>query len=150
VAPKDIVYRVLHQLRRFIAYDHGASVLGYSQEGGARVLARQVAWTGGRSDVVGNRVDIAPGDLPPGQDVSILTDEASSAWHALDGVREEGSPPKRSIMAGRLVDRDGEIGLVEISTTVPAFFLDNDVAALSRFLPYLAWCMRRMTDNPKA
>ena len=144
VKPKDITYRILHQLRRFIDYDHGATVLGLVDEGTGHVLARQVAWTKGKSDLVGSTVPIGWADLPPGPDAAILSQGASSLWDTLEGVRESGSPPKQSIVMAPLTDRDERPGLIEISSTTPGFFLDKDTATLSRFFPYLAWCVRCM------
>lgn len=150
VKPKDVAYRILHQLRRFIDYDHGATVLGSVDEATGRVLARQVAWTKGRSDLVGETVSIGWKDLPPGPDAAILTQTTSSLWDTLDRLREDGSPPKKSVMIGSLTD-DGETpGLLEISSSTSDFFLDNDTATLSRFLPYLAWCVRSMKNIPES
>jgi len=149
VGPRDVVYRVLHQFRRFMDYDHGSTVLGFTEEGTARVLARQVAWTGGKSSVVGRTIAVSPGDVPPGPGGSILTEGSSPLWNTLDGVREEGAPPKGSIMIGPLADDDGEVGLVEVSSTTASFFMDNDLDTLSRFLPYLAWCVRRLRGAPE-
>ncbi len=148
VKPKDVIYRVLHQLRRLIAYDHGATVVGALDGGGGRVIARQVAWTRGRSDLVGGTVSIRWEDVPPGPDASILTQSTSSLWDTLGRLREAASPPKESIIIGQLNDNGRRLGLVEISSSTSDFFLDDDTATLSRFLPYLAWCVRCIGDTP--
>ncbi len=150
VKPKDVAYRILHQLRRFIDYDHGASVLGALDEATGCVLARQVAWTKGRSDLVGETVSIGWKDLPPGPDAAVLTQVSSSLWDTLDRLREDRSPPKKSIMIGPLTDDGERLGLIEISSSTSDFFLDNDTAILSRFLPYLTWCVRCMKDVPES
>lgn len=150
VRPKDITYRILHQLRRFMDYDHGSTVLCITGEVTGRVLARQVAWTKGRSDLVGRTVSVRRKDMPPGPDAVILNQATSQLWDSLDGAREDGSPPKRSIMIGCLIDEGERLGLVEVSSRRPGFFLDKDVATLTRFLPYLAWCVRCMRDNPES
>jgi hypothetical protein len=149
VAPKDVAYRILHQLRRFIDYNHGASVLGFAGEGSARVLARQIAWMEGRSDMVGKAVEIRWSSIPKGPGGSILREGVSPLWNELERVKEAEAPPKKSIMIVRLADDDGDVGLVDVSSTIPVFFLDNDLEVLSRFLPYLTWCVRRMADIPK-
>jgi hypothetical protein len=150
VKPKDVAYRILHQLRRFVDYDHGATVLGALDEGTGCLLARQVAWTKGRSGLVGETVSIGWEDLPPGPNASVLTQATSSLWDVLDRVREEKSPPKKSIIIGPLTDDDEMLGLIEMSSSTSGFFLDNDIATLSRFLPYLTWCVRRMRDIPES
>ena len=149
VGARDVTYRILHQFRRFIDYNHGSSVLGFVGGETARVLARQVAWTDGKSDLVGETIAIDSGDIPPGPGGSILTEGFARLWDTLEALREEGSPPKKSIMVGRLVDDEGEVGLVEVSSTTPCFFMDSDLGILSRFLPYLAWCVRRLKDVPE-
>ena len=148
--PKDVAYRMLHQLRRFIYYDHGATVLGALDEATGRVLARQVAWTKGRSDLVGEPVSIGWEDLPPGPDAAVLTQATSSLWVMLERLREDRSPPKKSIMIGSLTDDGERLGLIEISSSAADFFLDNDTATLSKFLPYLTWCLRCMKNIPES
>jgi hypothetical protein len=149
VRAKDVTYRILHQLRRFIDYDHGATVLGVANGLSGRVLARQVAWTKGRSGLVGSAVSLEWRELPPGPGVVILDQAASSLWASLEVVREDGSPPKKSIMIGCLVAQGERSGIVEVSSRHPGFFLDKDVTLLSRFLPYLAWCATRLREEPE-
>jgi hypothetical protein len=150
VAPKDVAYRVLHRLRQFIAYDHGATLVGLTAEGRGRVLARQVAWTKGRSDLVGRTVQVGLKDAALGMTCSVLVPGASPLWDTLEPLRETGSPPKASILAGPLRDQGRLLGLVEVAGRRPGFFLERDIEILSRFLPYLAWSIKSINDVPEA
>jgi hypothetical protein len=136
--PADVIYRILHEIRRTVDYDHGASVL--RREGdGARVVARQVAWSKGRSDIVGRRYPLAWDGL--GLKVEGLTRAGGEVWAQISEVREASSPTKRSILLGPVADGSGAIGCVELSATRADFFVDMDAAILTRFLPYIRWCL---------
>jgi hypothetical protein len=147
VGPKDITYRVFHQLRRFIDYDHGATLIERLDQGRGRVLARQVTWTSGRSDIVGKVVPFAWDDLE--QAISVMSEpyQVPSLAETVGSAAEEGSPPKLSSMLGMLGPASEVIGCVEVSSRRRMFFVDKDTQILSRFVPYLTWCLKNLKDR---
>lgn len=148
VSPKDVIYRALHQLRRFIDHSHGAAVIAKHDDRTGTVVARQVAWTKGKSQVVGARLPILWQDLRAGF-VDVVSGSAhTSVWEALAPVKEEGSPPKRSMLVASLRAGGNTIGCVELASRQADFFLDKDKAVLSRFLPYLSWCLTQVQSKP--
>jgi hypothetical protein len=148
VRHKDIIYRILHQLRRFIDYDHGATVLLALDQGRGVVVARQVAWSKGRSEIVGRTVPFSWEDLPSISHPAVLT-RSSSLWDPLSRLIETSAPQIQSSLVGPLAHGDKVVGLTAIGSVRPGFFLDNDTGILSRFLPYLAWCAGCIRDNPE-
>jgi hypothetical protein len=147
VAAKDVVYRIFHVLRRFVDYDHGATLLKRVDENTGHVVARQVAWAGGKSDIVGETVPFPWQALPPDAEAFVVSDSAAMIREALLPVREEVSPPKLSIMVGPLVDGGDHVGCIEVSSTRADFFVDKDARILSRFLPYLCRCLTELSKN---
>ncbi len=148
VEAKNVAYRILHQVRRFIDYDHGATLTAKVDDTTGRVVARQVAWTKGRSAVVGMEVPVTWGDLPVGFSGIVTSSDLTPVWETLVAIREDASPPKRSILAASLGSRGDTIGCVEVSSRRTDFFLDKDTEILGRFLPYLSWCLRQLHANP--
>jgi hypothetical protein len=148
VSPKDVVYRALHQLRRFIDHSHGATVIAKSDNRTGTVVARQVAWTKGKSRIVGARLPIVWQGLSAGFVEVVSSSAHTSVWEALASVREDGSPPKRSMLVAPLRAGGDTIGCIELASTQADFFLDKDKAVLSRFLPYLSWCLTQIHSKP--
>jgi hypothetical protein len=148
VNPKDVIYRTLHQLRRFIDYSHGATVIQRFDDSTGLAVARQVAWTKGKSSIIGMRVPVSWQDLPPGFVDSVTRSCHISIWMSLSQVEEPDSPPKGSMLVASLAAGGGVIGCVEIASSHTNFFLDNDSVILSRFLPYLSWCLMHIQTQP--
>jgi hypothetical protein len=154
VGAKNVAYRVLHQLRRFIDYDHGATVVARLDEGrGAggragqgRVVARQVAWTAGKSGIVGAGAAVA-WDASH-EEVGILPEIAGAGPAGPITVPDSGAPAKQSVLLGWLARRDRALGCVELASTRPGFFVDNDIPILRGFLPYLRWCIEELVADP--
>jgi hypothetical protein len=147
VRPKDVVYRIFHALRRFIDYDHGATLLARAGDDKAHIAARQTAWGGGKSDIVGETVDIPWQALPAGVETFAIPGPPAPLGMALAQVREDGSPPKRSVMVGALGEGGAHAGCVEVSSTQADFFVDKDIGILTRFLPYLWWCLSKTDED---
>jgi hypothetical protein len=141
VAPKDVTYRIFHVLRRFIDYNHGATLLERVDDNTCRVVARQVAWTEGKSDIVGGTCPFPWQELFPESQGLVPSRDVVMTDYAFTHVREEGSPARLSVMVGPLVHLGHLIGCVEVSSTRANFFVDKDTLILSRFLPYLCWCL---------
>jgi hypothetical protein len=148
LGPKDLTYRILHQLRRFIGYDHGATLIAKADETAGRVVVRQVAWTKGKSTLVGTEVPFVWNRLPDGFPTIVTSSDPTPVWETLVAIREDASPPKRSILAASL-ERAGEtVGCVEVSSKKSDFFLDKDTEVLRRFTAYLSWCLNHLHTNP--
>jgi hypothetical protein len=141
VRPADLTYRVFHELRRFIDYEHGATLLGRVDDSRALILARQKLWEEGKSTVVGKELDFPWEDIPEGPTM-IGPESGSGVGRALAEAREADSPGRGSILVSPLGTGAGR-GLVEISSARPGFFLDRDLRDLREFTPYLAWCLER-------
>jgi hypothetical protein len=147
VAPKDVAYRIFHELRRFIDYDHGATLVERLDSDTGRVAARQVAWTKGKSDIVGMTVPFPWPDLPS-EPRSLGADHTLRELARLLGsLKEGGAPHKSAILVGPLFVEGHRAGCVEVSSRRPNFFLDKDTHILTRFLPYLSWCVKRWNKS---
>jgi hypothetical protein len=147
VAPGNVVYRVFHLLRRFIDYDHGATLVGMLDDGRGRILARQVSWTSGKSNIVGTVFPFGWSALPAETKAFIVSGEQERLRESLGSLRESASPPRQSILAGSICAEGRTRAFVEVSSQQANFFVDKDVRTLSRFLPYLMWCLKAYTDN---
>ena len=148
VKPKDVIYRTLHRLRRFIDYSHGATVIRRLDDGTGLAVARQVAWTKGKSPIVGERVAVSWQDMPPHFTDRVTERDRSPLAMSLSGLREPDSPPKGSMLVASLPTKTGIIGCVELASCQTNFFLDKDSVILSRFLPYLSWCLMHIQTQP--
>jgi hypothetical protein len=144
VAPTDVIYRVFHVLRRFIDYDLGATLLGRVDDNTCRVVARQVAWTEGKSDIVGLTASFPWQELPREQHGFVVPADTMMLREALCPIKEEALPDRLSTMLGPLGHHEHPIGCVEVSSRRANFFVDKDTHILSRFLPYLCWCLAEL------
>jgi hypothetical protein len=142
VGSKDLSYRILHHLRRFIDYNHGATLIGVAGTATGRVLARQVAWDKGKSDLIGLEFPLTWKQVPFDGRAVILSPGEALLKTELSEVREPGSPAKKAILIGPLASHGTGFGLVEIASSRPGFFGESDAAILGRFMPYLAWCVK--------
>lgn len=147
VKAKDIAYRTFHDLRRFVRYDHGATLVERLSHETGRVVARQVAWAKGKSDIVGADVPFAWEDLSGGSPVLVTAPAKARLWQSLSQLKEHGAPDKSSSLAGPLVLRGTCVGCVEMGSKRADFFVDRDADILSRFLPYLSWCVGNLRQN---
>ncbi len=59
--PQDVLYQILHGLKRLLQYDHGAAVLLLEPGGDSlRVEAEIIAWTKAKSARIGTHVPVTP------------------------------------------------------------------------------------------
>jgi GAF domain-containing protein len=147
VGPKDVAYRVFHVLRRFIDYDHGATLIGRLDQYRGRVVARQVAWTKGKSEIVGKVLSFTWGSLAKEFSMIDDRDEQSELYQAVAAASEEASPPKLSAIVVPLYDGPHLLGCLEVSSSRRDFFVDRDAQLLSRFVPHILWCLRGLTTE---
>jgi hypothetical protein len=141
VGPKDVAYRAFHSMRRFIDYDHGATLAARLNDETALVVARQVTWTNGKSDLVGTTFPFAWSRMAESPALHAASQAANVPWNALNTVREEGSPERLSSLAVALGAGRQPIGLVEVASSREGFFRESDITVLDAFAPYLAWCL---------
>lgn len=142
LSAKDTTYRVLHGLRRFIDYDHGATLVAKTGDDTARIMARQITWTKGKSDVVGGRVAFPWAEIPEQAEVALENEINHRPWNALASVREKASPKKGSRMIAVLTTGGRPIGLVELASTRGGFFRESDRAILDAYKPCLTLSLR--------
>ncbi len=144
--PKDVCYRIMHDLRRFIDYDHGASLILREGAETGRVVARQLAWQKRKSNIIGRPIRV---DWKLGEQERIHTLGSQDADNDLVRVvREDDSPAKRSCLVGYLVayrwNTPETIGCIELGSKQQNFFLDSDRAILEQFLSVTALCAVRL------
>ncbi len=141
IPPKDIIYRILHTMRRFIDYDHSATLLEIVSARTVSVVARQVAWTKGKSRLIGRNYDL---DLDMiGLEKGAILSQDRIKNLGFDLISETGAPPRGSSIV-ILVRGRNRRGLLEVSSTRENFFLEADLSIIARFQPYLGWCLDRL------
>ena len=141
VARRDVIYRILHQLRRFLDYDHGATVVECLDHATGRVAARQVAWRQGKSDVVGRTFGLPWDEFQSQGAASVEHGSLAGVRDALSGIAEAGAPSKGSMIVIRIAVDSRVLGCLEIASQRPGFFGDRDLAIATQFLTYLSWCL---------
>lgn len=145
VSPKDIIYRVMHNLRRLIDYDHGATLLLRKGDHSGYVFARQVAWKKGKSEIVGREIDIDwSGFASPG--IRLIRDD-DWLMDVLRSLSEDGAPPKKTSIIEFIFDDGEPIGLFEIGSAKFDFFVDKDLEILDRFFPIIDACTRNLRST---
>jgi hypothetical protein len=139
---RDLLYRILHSLRRFIDYNHGATVLRQGPPGGSVIIARQVAWSAMKSDLVGSAVDLGP--IRSGPRVRILNSlrEAGEAGRVLISLSEKGAPPPASCVVAGLFP-----GFLVIASDREGFFAGEDVEIIGDFAPYVTRCIYELSER---
>jgi hypothetical protein len=151
--PKDVTYRIFHQLRRFMDYDHSATLWQWVAEGQGRIAARQVAWTKGRSGIVGMTAPFPWDDLAGLRSPVILGEGGGSragerVWETIRSVSEPSEPPRRSALLCLLGASDRMLGCVIVASGRSDFFLDKDVRLLSSFELHLSRCLEQSHTDP--
>jgi len=150
-APRDVAYRIFHHLRRFLDYDHGATLVERIDDSNVGVVARQVAWAKGKSSIIGRQFWVAWPQLAGAAGTARIlqgVDIASAPWTAVGALREEGSPAKRGSIIAVLEARGLPLGFVEVASSREAFFREGDAAVVEAFKPYLAWCLEGWLRPP--
>lgn len=141
VTPKNVAYRIFHGMRRFIDYDHGATLVAKMDDDTWRVIARQVAWGKGKSDIVGRTLGFAWPRIQDGASTVLHGETCGAPWTPLAALREEASPEKGSSMVAVFTSGERPIGLVELASTRSGFFRQSDVAVVEAYRPCLTLCL---------
>lgn len=143
---EDVLYQILHGLKRLLQYDHGASVLLLKPDGKELcVQAEIISWTKAKSSRIGQSFPVTeelrmwlehlarPVLLRAGD-----KDEAAAVPEILRGplTQElEGVPPVRCIVLATLRHRHRPMGVLKIRSRSAAAFTPVDLRTLSEFLP---------------
>jgi two-component system, NtrC family, sensor kinase len=145
--PQDVLYQILHGLRRLLQYDHGAGVLLLSpDEGALTVRAEIIAWTKAKSDRIGQQVLVTP-DLRqwlehPSKPVLLRAGDRAEALadvpaglHAPLIETAPGVPAVRGMILAVLHHRHRPLGVLEIRSRSAGAFSPGDLRTLDEFLP---------------
>lgn len=141
VNPKDVIYRIMHDLRKLIDYDHGATLLLRKDSFSGVVVARQVGWKKGKSEIVGRMIKIDWSDWF--REVRVI-DEDQRLIESVTDLCEKDGPLKKQSIVGFILDDDEPMGLFEIGSSQSDFFVDKDLRIVERFLPIVQICVRTM------
>ncbi len=144
VSTKDILYRAMHDLRRLIDYDHGATLLLRNGASSGYVFARQVAWKKGKSDIVGRMIDI-DWEAFGARTARLVRD--GPIMDLLKELSEEDAPAKKSSIVAFIFEGDEPIALFEIASARFDFFVDNDLMIVERFLPIVDVCAKSLKND---
>jgi len=144
VSPKDIIYRAMHDLRRLIDYDHGATLLLRSGANSGYVFARQVAWKKGKSNIVGKTIDI-DWEAFASRSVRLVRDDPIMVL--LKDLGEDDAPARKSSIVAFIFDGCQPIGLFEIGSSRFDFFVDNDLMIVERFFPIVDACAKSIKKD---
>ncbi|MBI3961441.1 MAG: GAF domain-containing protein [Deinococcus sp.] len=150
--PVDSLYNILHELRRFVHYDHSAGVLVLDDESGELVIrAETIAFEKRKSRGIGLagpcpvelRQLLAKGEV-------VRAERAGSSWtvapelaELVPGVAYAGSHPEGVLLLAPLVF-DGEfVGLLKIASQHQGAFAAGDLAVAKRFAHVTAEVVHR-------
>ncbi len=141
--PADILYQVLHGLKRLLRYDHSASVLTFDPESRhLTVRAEIIAWTKGKSARIGSRISLAEDEVAfidslAGATIIDPTSPASSVPNSLcarlHAVAPD-APTTRSVIHAPLRQKDQTVGLLLIRALAPDAFVSADKETIDSFL----------------
>jgi two-component system, NtrC family, sensor kinase len=141
--PADILYQVLHGLKRLLRYDHSASVLTLDREGRQLVVrAEIIAWTKGKSARIGSTISLNQEEV---EFISSLAEATvidpnspgnpapRSLCERLHAVAPD-APPTRSVIHAALRQKDETVGLLLIRALAPDAFVEADKQTIDSFL----------------
>jgi signal transduction histidine kinase len=142
--PADILYQVLHGMKRLLGYDHSASVHTLDRDAGTLTTrAEVIAWTKGKSTRIGRTVQLDAEAIAAIDRIerSILIDparaDATIPPLLLAPVTSVGpeAPMPHSLLLAPLRQRDGAAGLLAIRALAPGAFVVSDLETIDSFLP---------------
>jgi signal transduction histidine kinase len=157
IRPKDVLYQILHGLKRILEYDHSGTVLLLEGEDRDLVVeAEIVAWTKAKSDRIGRRMPLT-GDLRTWMEgtahpllVRPDTEPCGDPVRpgALPGALLEavfdcnavfacagGAPEARAGLVAVLRPRGRPLGILALRARSASAFTPSDLRILAEFLP---------------
>jgi two-component system, NtrC family, sensor kinase len=143
--PEDVLYQILHGLKRLLQYDHGAAVFLLTPDRSCLTLqAEIVSWTKAKSERIGECLTLTPGLqqwlsqvrrpllLRAGDAASA---EAPEILLAPLRATASGVPSPRALIIGALRHRGHDLGLLQIRSRSATAFTPADLDVLAQFLP---------------
>lgn len=169
IRPQDVLYQILHGLKRLLQYDHGGTVLLVDPEQQElAVRAEIIAWAKAKSDRIGQRLPLtdelrgwiessqSPVLLSAGEGAGVPT-----AAETIDGGRHpfpvppclrreltdpgEGVPPARAMIVAVLRHRGRTLGILQLRSSSAAAFARSDLRILEEFLPLASITLHNST-----
>jgi signal transduction histidine kinase len=145
--PADILYQVLHGLKRLLQYDHSASVATYNPEARRLTIrAETIAWTKGKSERIGRAYDL---DVASAAFLEGLESCCVSVQDRMDpGAPAElvraladlspDAPAAQSLILAPLGFQNQRVGVLTICGLSPRSFTDADIEKIDTFLNILS------------
>jgi two-component system, NtrC family, sensor kinase len=145
--PADILYQVLHGLKRLLQYDHSASVATYDPRARSLTIrAETIAWTKGKSERIGRKIDLDPASaafLEGLEGCCVCGPDGGESRAPLALARPltdvaQGAPAARSLIIAPLGFQDRRVGILTICGMAPRSFTSADIQAVDSFLHILS------------
>lgn len=144
--PADILYQVLHGLKRLLRYDHSATVLTYDRAGSSlTVRAEIIAWKKGKSPRIGVKIPIGPEEVQRLLGLErcmtiasnrIPDDLSGELVRRINEVTED-APEAGSLLLAGLRRNEELIGLLAIRDHAAGAFVRADEETIDSFLPVI-------------
>lgn len=155
--PKDVLYQILHGLKKLFRYDHSGAVflLGPDRRT-LTVQAEIVVWTKAKSERIGHeiRLDEEVVSWLAGDELRPLLIRDGKPHPSAHGVTEipaqmlaplppaqEGSPEARSMLVAVLWRKERILGVIQLLGRSPQTFSPENRITLEKFLPLAAITM---------
>jgi signal transduction histidine kinase len=150
IRPQDVLYQILHGLKRLLQYDHGGTVLLLDPENEElAVRAEIVAWTKAKSGRIGQRMPLTPELrawmeqarhpvlLHAGEETPAGGNGAAVPPCLTRPLRSEsdGEAPARAMIVAVLRHKGDPLGILQLRARSAAAFHPADVRVLDEFLP---------------
>jgi signal transduction histidine kinase len=157
IRPKDVLYQILHGLKRLLEYDHSGAVLLLEARGRKLVVeAEIIAWTKAKSERIGRSIPLTESLRSwleeAAHPVLACAGEAPTGDHPLPGVLCEaifdcdapaapghpvapGHPGARAGMVAVLRHRGRTLGILTLRARSTMAFTPSDLQVLEEFLP---------------
>ncbi len=145
--PQDVLYQIIHGLKRLLQYDHGAAVLLLDREATELSFqAESIAWTKAKSDRIGRRIPLdaearawldqprPPLLLRAGEPEAGALELPRSLLAPLTEPTED-APRFRGMIVGTLRHRSDALGILQIRSRSAAAFNAADLRILEELLP---------------
>lgn len=145
--PADILYQVLHGLKRLLQYDHSASVATYDPLARSLTIrAETIAWTKGKSERIGRVIalDAASASFLEGLDGCCICGHDDGHSRAPEALTRpltsiaEAAPAAQSIILAPLGFQDRRVGILTICGLTQRSFTNVDIQAVDSFLQILS------------
>ena len=147
---QDLFYQILHGLRSLIQYDHSSAILICNpRENTLELVAEQIAWCKGKSQLIGRKLPLDDHILALLQrDAVYGFNRRDVGWQELSGRRSSRlaelldyntSDARESCMlCAPLTTREGVLGVLKLAACHQDFFNEYDADLVQRFTPLAA------------